>query len=156
MIKDTVEFELTDLTEKDTERLGNRLSARLKGGEFIALFGDLGAGKTTLTRAIAKGLGIESVQSPTFTIVREHRGKTLELLHFDAYRLSDEDELYAIGYDDYLARTSVIIMEWCDNVLGALPDERLEIHIVGSGAQARTMQFIAIGKKYAELIGGLK
>ena len=132
------------MTPDDTARLGAGIGVRLRGGEFIALFGSLGAGKTTLTKSIAGALGISRVQSPTFTIVREYNGR-LPLLHFDAYRLSSSDELYAIGYDDYLARKSVIIMEWPENVMDALPDDRLEIHIEGSGADSRRMRLKACG-----------
>ena len=146
---------LTASSIEDTEKLGKAIGTLLEGGEFIALMGDLGAGKTTLTRAVARELGINNAQSPTFTIVREHTG-TLPLLHFDAYRLSCADELYAIGFDDYLARKSVIIMEWCENVSEALPPERLEIRIFGNGDDARTFAFTALGARYERLLGGLQ
>ena len=124
-------------------------------GEIVSIVGASGAGKTTFTKAVAEGLGIDNIQSPTFTIVREHGGR-LSLLHFDAYRLSSEDDLYAIGFDDYLSRPSVIIMEWCENVPGALPSERLELHITGSGAEPRTLTFIPYGKKYQDLLENIK
>lgn len=132
-------------------KLGERLGERLFPRAFIAFFGGLGAGKTTMTKGIAKALGITDILSPTFTIVRRHEGR-LALDHFDAYRIEDEDELYAIGYDDYLNGDSVIIMEWCENVPDALPDERLEIHIEGSGQDPRSIMFIPFGKKYEDLL----
>lgn len=150
-----MELILRNLTERDTARIGKAIAPLLFPHAFIALFGDLGAGKTTFTRSVAQGLGIEDIQSPTFTIVREHEGR-LPLLHFDAYRLGSEDELYAIGYDDYLSRPAVIIMEWCENVPYALPSERLELHIQGSGAERRTMTFISYGEKYHELLENMK
>ncbi len=150
-----MELILRDLTERDTARIGNAIAPLLFPHAFIALFGDLGAGKTTFTRSVAQGLGIEDIQSPTFTIVREHEGG-LPLLHFDAYRLGGEDELYAIGYDDYLSRPAVIIMEWCENVRYALPSERLELHIQGSGTEKRTMIFESYGEKYHELLENIK
>ena len=112
-----MELTLENISEQDTARIGKSMAPLLFPGAFIALFGDLGSGKTTFTKAVAEGLGIDNIQSPTFTIVREHGGR-LSLLHFDAYRLSSEDELYAIGFDDYLSRPAVIIMEWCENVRG--------------------------------------
>lgn len=150
-----MELTLENISEQDTARIGKSMASLLFPGAFIALFGDLGAGKTTFTKAVAEGLGIDNIQSPTFTIVREHDGK-LPLLHFDAYRLDGEDELYAIGFDDYLARPAVIIMEWCENVPGALPGERLELHITGSGAEPRTLTFIPYGKKYQKLMENVK
>ena len=132
-----MELTLENISEQDTARIGKSIAPLLFPRAFIALFGDLGSGKTT------------------FTIVREHGGR-LSLLHFDAYRLSSEDELYAIGFDDYLSRPAVIIMEWCENVPGALPSERLELHITGSGAEARTFTFIPYGKKYQELLENIK
>ena len=104
-----MELTLENISEQDTARIGKSIAPLLFPGAFIALFGDLGSGKTTFTKAVAEGLGIDNIQSPTFTIVREHGGR-LSLLHFDAYRLSSEDELYAIGFDDYLSRPAVIIM----------------------------------------------
>lgn len=150
-----MELTLENMSERDTARIGKGIAPLLFPGAFIALFGDLGSGKTTFTKAVAQGLGIDDIQSPTFTIVREHRGR-LPLLHFDAYRLGGEDELYAIGFDDYLSRPSVIIMEWCENVPGALPCERLELHIKGSGADPRTFTFVPYGKKYQALLENIK
>ncbi len=142
---------LSALSEQDSERIGKKIGTELFGGAFIALYGGLGAGKTTLSRSIADALGIRSILSPTFTIVREYSGR-IPLFHFDAYRLSDADELYAIGYDDYRARGGAIIMEWCENVEDILPDERLEIHIDGSGTEPRTMTLYAYGQQYEKLL----
>lgn len=139
------------LTEEKTAALAQSIAQRLSPNTFIAMFGDLGAGKTTFTKSLAKNLGIDDIQSPTFTIVREHSGK-FPLFHFDAYRLADESELYAIGFDDYLTRNGVVVMEWCENVPYALPNERLEIHLVGSGMEERTATLIPYGKKYSELL----
>ena len=134
--------------------LGRRIGDSLFPGAFVALFGDLGAGKTTLTKGIADSLGIEGIMSPTFTIVRRHKGRLL-LDHFDAYRIEDIDELYAVGYEDHLDSGSVIVMEWCENVPDALPENRLEIHIEGSGADPRTVEFRAFGKEHSSVLEGL-
>lgn len=110
----------------ETEALGERLAARLTGGEAIAYTGDLGAGKTAFTRGLARGLGItDRVTSPTFTIVNEYEGGRLPLFHFDMYRLSSSDELYDIGWEDYLARGGVCAVEWSEIVSDALEENEL-------------------------------
>ena len=110
----------------ETEALGERLAARLTGGEVIAYTGDLGAGKTAFTRGLARGLGItDRVTSPTFTIVNEYEGGRLPLFHFDMYRLSSSDELYDIGWEDYLARGGVCAVEWGESVADALEEKEL-------------------------------
>lgn len=145
------ELILSDMTEKGTAMLGERIGRALFKGAFIALYGGLGAGKTTLTRSVAAALGISGIISPTFTIVREYRGR-LPLFHFDAYRLGSADELNDIGFDDYVAQNGVIMMEWCENVKDALPDKRLEIHISGSGAEPRRIRIAAYGAEYERLL----
>ena len=155
LIKPMETLTLYGLSEASMEALGHALGQRLFPGAFLAFFGDLGAGKTTLTRALAASLGIDGIASPTFTIVREHEG-TLPLFHFDAYRLSDEDELFAIGFDDYFTRGGVIAMEWCENVPGALPNERLELHLKGSGAEHRTLRLEAKGAAYETILDALE
>lgn len=110
----------------ETEALGERLAARLTGGEVIAYTGDLGTGKTAFTRGLARGLGItDRVTSPTFTIVNEYEGGRLPLFHFDMYRLSSSDELYDIGWEDYLARGGVCAVEWSEIVSDALEENEL-------------------------------
>ena len=114
----------------ETEELGAQLAARLRPGDVVAYTGDLGAGKTAFTRGIARGLGIpERVTSPTFTIVNEYEGGRLPLFHFDLYRLGDPEELFDIGWEDYLARGGVCAGEWSENVAGALEDEPIRVDI---------------------------
>ena len=104
-----------------TEALGERLGRALWAGAVVAYTGDLGAGKTAFTRGLAKGLGIIGpVTSPTFTIVNEYEGGRLPLFHFDMYRLGSSDELFDIGWEDYLARGGVCAVEWSENVDDAL------------------------------------
>ena len=106
---------------EETELLGQKLGAVLRGGEVIAYRGDLGAGKTAFTRGLARGLGISMrVTSPTYTIVNEYTGGRLPLFHFDMYRLGSSDELFDIGWEDYLARGGVCAVEWSENVEDAL------------------------------------
>lgn len=112
----------------DTEELGRKISALLKGTEVIAMFGDLGAGKTAFTRGIASGLGFENgVSSPTFAIVNEYNAK-FNIYHFDMYRILSEDDLYSVGYYDYLDN-GVIIIEWSENIEYALDDDAIRITI---------------------------
>lgn len=150
-----MELILNNIDEQQLDKIAQSIALRLFPGAFIALFGDLGAGKTAFTRYAAKALGINDIQSPTFTIVREHEGN-MPLFHFDCYRLEDEEELYAIGFEDYLARGGAIIMEWCERVPYALPEERLELHITGSGPMPRTLRLVPIGKKYCDLLENVK
>lgn len=106
---------------EETETVGERLGKTLRGGEVIAYVGDLGAGKTAFTRGLARGLGIcDRVTSPTYTIVNEYLGGRLPLFHFDMYRLASSEELFDIGWEDYLRRGGVCAVEWSENVSDAL------------------------------------
>lgn len=114
----------------ETEDLGAALAERLKPGTVVAFSGDLGAGKTAFVRGMARGLGIsERVTSPTFTIVNEYEGGRLPLFHFDMYRLSSSDELFDIGWEDYLVRGGVCAVEWSENVSDALEGDCIRVDI---------------------------
>ena len=107
----------------ETEAGGAALARVLEPGAVIAYRGDLGAGKTAFTRGRARGLGVkESVTSPTYTIVNEYLSGSMPLFHFDMYRLGSEDELFDIGWEDYLERGGVCAVEWSENVWGAMED----------------------------------
>lgn len=100
---------------EETEAVGQTLAQRLRPGTVIAYRGDLGAGKTAFTRGLARGLGVgETVTSPTYTIVNEYLGGRLPLFHFDMYRLGSADELFDIGWEDYLDRGGVCAVEWSE------------------------------------------
>ena len=108
---------------QETERVGAALGAVLQPGTILAYQGDLGAGKTAFTRGLARGLGCaEQVTSPTYTIVNEYLSGRLPLFHFDMYRLRSEEDLWDIGWDDYLERGGVCAVEWSENVAGAMED----------------------------------
>ena len=108
---------------EETEKVGAALGRILNPGAVIAYRGDLGAGKTAFTRGLARGLGYEEpVTSPTYTIVNEYLGGRLPLFHFDMYRLASSDDLWDIGWDDYLDRNGVCAVEWSENVADALED----------------------------------
>ena len=125
-------------TEAETEALGQRLAVCLpQGGVVIALYGELGAGKTAFVRGLARGLGVEDrVTSPTFTIVNELIGKR-DLFHFDMYRLGSADELFDIGWEDYLSRGGVCAVEWSENVPEAFDGTEIRVSIEKTGEQAR-------------------
>ena len=114
----------------ETERLGFLLGRSLKPGTVIAYTGDLGAGKTAFTRGLAQGLEIpERITSPTFTIVNEYEGGRLPLFHFDMYRLGSSDELFDIGWEDYLVGGGVCAVEWSENVDDILDADTIRIDI---------------------------
>lgn len=114
----------------ETRALGRTLAQALQGGAVVAFTGDLGAGKTAFVSGMAEGLGIEErVTSPTFTIVNEYEGGRLPLFHFDMYRLGSADELFHIGWEDYLARNGVCAVEWSENVDEALDGDAIRVDI---------------------------
>lgn len=116
-------------SEQETEALGMSLAQRLKAGDVVAYRGDLGAGKTAFTRGLARGLGCTGrVTSPTFTIVNEYEGR-IPLFHFDLYRLGDEEELWDIGWEDYLGRGGVCAVEWSESFPEALPPDCITVTI---------------------------
>ena len=116
--------------EAETEGFGRELAQTLTAGDVVALIGDLGTGKTALTRYIAAGLGVKSrITSPTFTIVKEYRDGRLPLFHFDVYRVSDAEELYNIGIEEYFYGDGVCVVEWADLIYDILPPEAKLIYI---------------------------
>ena len=122
----------------ETEAIGELLGQKLKPGTVLAYLGDLGMGKTAFTRGLARGLGCPGrVTSPTFTIVNEYEGR-IPLFHFDMYRLTDADDLFDIGWEDYLDRGGVCAVEWSENVADALEDAIL-ITIEKTGEEERTI-----------------
>ena len=124
---------------EQTELLGKKLAELLRPGDVIAYYGDLGAGKTAFTRGLAAGLGIrEAVTSPTYTIVNEYLSGRMPLFHFDMYRLSSSEELFDIGWEDYLARGGVCAVEWSEIVDDALEPDCIRVDIRrGERAQQR-------------------
>ena len=115
----------------ETRALGGRLADALQGGEVIAFTGDLGAGKTAFVSGMACALGVdERVTSPTFTIVNEYEGGRLPLFHFDMYRLGSADELFHIGWEDYLARGGICAVEWSENVDEAIDEDAIRVAII--------------------------
>lgn len=121
-------MKIVTASASETELLGEKIAAVLKGNEMIALFGDLGAGKTAFTRGLCRGLGIEDgVCSPTFAIVNAYHGR-YPVYHFDMYRITDIDDLFATGFYDYIG-TGVLIIEWSENIESELEPDCIRIRI---------------------------
>ena len=134
-------MEIITNSPEETEAAGAALARQLKPGTVIAYRGDLGAGKTAFTRGLARGLGCrELVTSPTYTIVNEYLGGRLPLFHFDMYRLGSSDDLFDIGWEDYLERGGVCAVEWSENVADAMEDA-LVITIEKLGDASRKIIF---------------
>ena len=130
--------------EEDTRALGLRIAEAAEPGDVVALIGDLGTGKTALTKYIAEGLGIRGdINSPTFTIVKEYKDGRLPLYHFDVYRLSSGEELLDIGAEEMLDGDGVCVIEWADIVADVLPDDALAVQLAyGENEGERTAEFL--------------
>ncbi len=124
----------------ETESAGARLGAMVQPGDIVAMFGDLGSGKTAFVRGMAQGMGLDArVFSPTFTIVNEYDGP-VPLFHFDMYRLSGSDELFEIGWEDYVNRGGVCAVEWSENVADAFPPETITVRFTKTGDNSRRIE----------------
>ncbi|HIU88533.1 MAG TPA: tRNA (adenosine(37)-N6)-threonylcarbamoyltransferase complex ATPase subunit type 1 TsaE [Candidatus Avilachnospira avistercoris] len=130
---------------KETMELGERLGREARCGDIFLLSGDLGCGKTVFAKGFAKGLGIdEDITSPTFTILREYEGGRLRLAHFDAYRIEDADEMYEIGFEDYLYGDGVCLIEWPEMVEELIPDSAKLIRITKDLSKGEDHRLIEI------------
>ena len=135
-------------TEEQTQRLGLCLGARLRPGDVVLLRGEMGAGKSVLARAAARGMGVEGpVPSPTFTIMNVHEGRTMRLYHFDLYRLEGADALYEMGLDEYIpARDGAALIEWPQMAGEAMPECALAIELFyGEDGVGRRVELTALG-----------
>ncbi len=120
----------TSYSAEETENIAFEFAKTLSGGEIITLDGDLGAGKTAFVRGLARGLQIKDrVSSPTFTIVNEYRSGRIPLLHFDVYRVGSIDEMYDIGWEDYISQGAVVVVEWAVNIYDIFDDNCIRINI---------------------------
>lgn len=116
--------------EQETKEFGKELGTSLQAGDIVALIGDLGTGKTALTKYIAEGLGIKSmITSPTFTIVQEYHDGRLPLYHFDVYRIMEPEEMYELGYEEYFFGNGVCVVEWADRIEELLPKDAKFIYL---------------------------
>ncbi len=125
-------------SEQETKEFAKKLAFQLGKGSFLAVYGDLGAGKTAFVKGIAEGLQVsEDIVSPTFTILRAYESGHLPLYHFDVYRIADEEELYEIGFEEYAEGDGVCVCEWANLIPDALPPERLDVTIERRGDSRR-------------------
>ena len=124
--------------------LGERLAAHFRTGDIVALYGDLGAGKTHLVKGVAQALGVpsEQVSSPTFTLVHEYAGEH-PIYHIDAYRVEDPDEFYELGYEDYFYGDGVCLIEWPARIKALLPDATIRLRLTHQGGDHRRIEQIA-------------
>jgi tRNA threonylcarbamoyladenosine biosynthesis protein TsaE len=162
-LRSRAEFMLRSRAE--TAAWGAALGRRLRPGDVIALIGDLGAGKTTLAQAMARGMGIaEPVTSPTFTLIQEYPGR-VPMFHFDPYRLEHPEEMADLGFDEYCERDGVIVIEWADRVSALLPAERLTLRLAilsedagdaDAGDTPRRLTAVAVGSRSAALLAAMR
>ena len=137
--------------EEQTREIGAKLGKLLTPKSVICLVGDLGAGKTTMTQSLAQSLEVDDyITSPTFTIVNEYEGK-MPLYHFDVYRIGSSDEMYDIGFDEYINGDGVCIIEWANLIEDILPDEYLYIEM-NYKEMGREMILTPKGEKYEEIV----
>jgi tRNA threonylcarbamoyladenosine biosynthesis protein TsaE len=166
---------ITSRTPRQTEEIGSLLGNTLAAGDVIALAGELGTGKTTLVRGMARGIGLDEgeIASPSFTLVNVYAGGALpkaegaplgralakgplHLFHIDLYRLTDEHELIAIDYDEYLQADGVVVIEWADRIPQAIPADALWIRLRYLGGDCREMVLQAHGERYKMMIEELQ
>ncbi len=143
---------------KETEKFGMKLGSILKGGEVICLIGELGAGKTNLTKSIAKGLGVKDyVTSPTFTLINEYKGANFPLYHFDVYRLEGVEDILDLGFEEYFYSKGVTIVEWGNKIEKALPEDVLTIEMnMGSNIDERVLNLSSSGELSNRIIEELR
>ncbi|MCM8783663.1 MAG: tRNA (adenosine(37)-N6)-threonylcarbamoyltransferase complex ATPase subunit type 1 TsaE [Candidatus Omnitrophica bacterium] len=144
-------------SEAETKKLGENLGKNLISGDVLCLVGELGSGKTVLVKGIARGLGIleELINSPSFILIREYSSK-LNLYHFDLYRLKTLGEIESLGWEEYLSKKGVLVIEWADKMEEVLPQEHLRIEMKIFSEKKRKIKLIPKGKRYKELIRKLK
>lgn len=141
---------------KETEKFGIKLGKLLGPGDVVCLNGDLGAGKTTLTKSIGLGLGVEDyITSPTFSLINEYDG-IYPLYHFDVYRLENTEELFDLGFDEYFYGRGVSIIEWADRIESFLPEERIVLDIENTEhIDERKIKISIYGDRYKDILEGL-
>lgn len=134
-------MKITTHSTEETIALGRKIGEMLKGGDVVAFEGDLGAGKTTITRGICLGLGLpDNVTSPTFSLVNEYRGDKISLAHFDMYRIESPEDLLLTGFYDYIEEGCVAAVEWSENIKNALPEKTIFVRLERLDDNTRTIE----------------
>jgi len=145
-------------SREDTLRLGKRIAKKLKGGDIICLFGQLGSGKTVLTKGIASGLGINQrkIISPTFVLIRQYLAKeNIPFYHLDLYRMEDPRQIINLGYEEYFYSDGISVIEWADRLKYLLPENYLKIELGFKSDTQRSISLEARGKHFQKLLGEL-
>ncbi len=140
-------------SEKETQTIAQKVAKCLRPGNIVCLFGDLGAGKTTFVKGLAKGLRLnsEDVHSPSYVLMNIYPGKKMNLFHFDLYRLDHLDEIYAIGFEEFLYGDDLSVIEWAERLKEEMPLEYLAVNLSHQGEDKRKIQIKTIGKKYIQI-----
>jgi tRNA threonylcarbamoyladenosine biosynthesis protein TsaE len=147
-------FGMVTGSEKETRDLGVKLGRLLRPGDFVALYGDLGSGKTRFAQGVARGLGVAPgvrVTSPTYTILNEYQGE-FPLYHFDLYRLDGDTDISELGFGEYFAGNGVCLVEWAERMAGEFPDEYLKIFFYHEEGDTRRIEFDWSGDRYGEIV----
>lgn len=154
MTHDTRKVKIETMSAEQTQEFGRHLAKKLAAGDIICFYGDLGAGKTTMIKGIADGLQVKSdyVHSPTFTLMNVYEHGRIPLYHFDMYRIEKPEQLFDIGYDEFLYGNGVSVIEWSEKFGSLLPQERLEIHLEHKGEEKRGILIKAFGVRYENLV----
>jgi len=139
----------------DTLKIGKIIAKSLRKADIVCLFGELGSGKTVLTKGIASSFGVKRCQviSPSFVLIRQYPAARIPLYHFDLYRLKTTEDILALGYEEYLYDDGITIIEWADKLKYLLPKEYLKIKLYIKSKSQRLIEFSAFGKHYRELLG---
>lgn len=150
--------EFKTYSPEETYKLGTALGKILRRGDAVCLTGDLGAGKTAFTKGIAAALDIKGhITSPTFTIVNEYNSE-IPLYHFDVYRISDSEEMFGIGFEEYLYGNGIVVIEWANMIEDILPGEYISVDIkkcLEEGGDTRAIKIVFLGNRYKEYEGRL-
>lgn len=150
-------FKYLSTSAKNTADLGKTLAKVLKSGDVLCLFGELGSGKTVMTKGIAQGLKIkkQDVHSPTFTLMNIYPGPKIPLYHFDLYRIERIKEIQAIGYEDFFYGQGITVVEWADRLGRLLPKEHLAVKIDHKGDDERLVTVTGKGKRFQDFVRNL-
>ena len=146
--------EIHSCSAEETFEIGRTLGRLLFPGAFVAFSGDLGAGKTCCVQGISIGLGVEDrslITSPTFTLIQEYQGR-LPIYHFDVYRLTHEDEIYDLGYEEYFYGDGVILVEWAERIEAFLPQDCLQVHLHIEEDLSRTLRFQSCSEQFRKIL----